>query len=105
MLLRRWTTQIDPDRAAEYEAFAKDISLPMFRAHAGLVAVLMSRSGDIATVQTLWENEACISALDRSPLYRQTVSAIQSAGFLGNAQRVEIEDLHLAFWPPIDAIR
>ena len=99
MLLRRWSTQVAPARIAEYEAFAMNTSLPMFRAHRGIVAVLMSRDGPRATVQTIWEDEASIRALERSPLCLTAVAEIQAAGFLEGEPRVEIERVHASAWP------
>jgi hypothetical protein len=54
MIMRIWRTQVDEARAAEYERFAAQQSLPMFRAHRGskgtcsdavAASALSSRSG------------------------------------------------------------
>ena len=97
LIARIWHTEIDPDRAAEYEAFARDISLPMFRAQPGFAGVLMLRDGGRCQVITLWESHDAIDALNSSASYRQTVDRILAQGFLGSEQSVELLDAHLSF--------
>ena len=43
MIGRIWRTHVLLDRAVEYEAFARDVSLPMFRQQQGFEGVLMLR--------------------------------------------------------------
>jgi heme-degrading monooxygenase HmoA len=95
MIARTWYTEIDPDRAEEYERFARDISLPMFRAQAGFAGVLMLRDGARCQVITVWRDREAIEALDRSPSYQETVAKIVARGFLRGEQGVEIIDAHL----------
>ena len=92
---RNWHTEIDPDRISEYERFAHDVSLPMFRAQPGLVGVVMLRDGARCQVITLWTSHEAIAALEKSPLYRTTVARIVDAGFLRGEQHVELFDAHL----------
>jgi heme-degrading monooxygenase HmoA len=97
LIARIWHTEVDPARADEYEAFARDISLPMFRAQPGFAGVLMLRDGGRCQVITLWETHEAIEALDSSAKYRETVDSILAQGFLGGEQRVELLDAHLFF--------
>lgn len=106
-IARLWHTRIDPERAEEYEAFARDISLPMFQAQTGYGGVLMFRDGSECTVLTLWKSVDAVEALDASPIYRSTVERIKAAGFLREPQSVTIADLHLIdipYSPGLDAL-
>lgn len=93
-VVRVWSTEIDGERAAEYEHFVSTKSVPMFRRQSGFVAALFCGQGRERTVITLWRDRAAIDALDSSETYRATVSAIEAAGFLQGLQRTEIFDLH-----------
>lgn len=99
MIARTWRTGVDPDRAAEYEAFARAISLPMFEQQAGFRGVLMLRDGGDCQVITLWEDMAAIEALGTSPSYVETVDRILAAGFLRGPQSVELSSAHLCALP------
>jgi heme-degrading monooxygenase HmoA len=90
MLVRIWRTGVNPERVAEYERFARERSLPMFRRRPGCLGVLFSRSdGDVAVV-SLWQDAAAIERLDTDAEYADTVEAILAAGFLMGAQTVEV---------------
>ena len=91
---RLWHTSIDPARAHEYERFARERSLPMFRSHAGLLGVLFGGTGADRVVITLWEDADCAASLERSEVYLETVKAIEQTGFLRPPQRVEYVPLH-----------
>lgn len=95
MIARLWTTGVDEARAAEYEAFARDISLPMFRRQPGFAGALMLRRGAESMVVTLWKDAASIAALDQSQSYADTVRAITGRRVLRGTQRVETFDVHL----------
>ena len=95
MIGRMWTTRVTEARAAEYEAFAREISLPMFRQQPGFLGVAMMRRGEDCVVLTLWHDAASVAALARSESYTRTVSAILAAGFLQGEQTLEIYDVHL----------
>jgi heme-degrading monooxygenase HmoA len=86
VLVRVWKAEIDPVRAAEYERFAEERSLPMFRSHTGFRGCALLRDGSDCTVVTLWEAPEHVAALEASPLYHETVAAIMSAGFIRTAQ-------------------
>jgi heme-degrading monooxygenase HmoA len=90
---RIWRTAIDPSRANEYEKFALERSLPMFKSHDGFCGVLFAADADARIVITLWTSRAAAHALDRSAVYRETVQAIQAAGFLRPPQHVELLDV------------
>ena len=95
MIARIWHTDIDPDRAAEYESFAREISLPMFRQQQGFVGVLMVREGSRCRVITVWRGPEDVAALDTSPSYKDTVARIIAKGFLCGDQKIEVMDAHL----------
>ncbi len=102
---RIWRTGIKPGQAEAYEAFAREISLPMFRAQPGFAGVVMGRDGDSdghgdcegnrAWVLTLWRDQAAIDALARSPSYAATVNRILASGFLDGEQSTEVSEVHL----------
>lgn len=94
MIMRIWRTQVDEARAAEYERFAAEDSLPMFRAHDGFEGHLFGRSGGDCVVITIWEDDAATDALEASPSYRDTVARISAAGFLVGQSQVDRFQLH-----------
>lgn len=94
MLMRTWTTTIDSVREVDYERFAHDISVPMFREQAGFLGLIMARAGALRSVVTFWENEAAIAALEASERYIATLELIGRQGFLGAGQPVTIMAVH-----------
>ena len=95
MVARIWRTGVKPERFEEYERFARDRSLPMFREQRGFIGVLFMREkADRAAVLTLWEDEMAVEELEASPLYRQTVEAILDSDFLAREQSVEVFEVH-----------
>jgi heme-degrading monooxygenase HmoA len=94
MIMRIWRTQVDEARAAEYERFAAEESLPMFRAHRGFKGHLFGRRGADCVVVTIWEDDAAADALEASPRYRDTVARINAAGFLVGPSEVDRFQLH-----------
>jgi heme-degrading monooxygenase HmoA len=94
MIMRIWRTQVDVTRATEYERFATEQSLPMFRANRGFSGLLFGRHGADCIVITLWEDEAAADALEDSPRYRDTVARISTTGFLAGPSRIERFTLH-----------
>jgi len=82
MLQRVWRCTIDPDRASEYEDFARRISMPMFRRQRGYRGCIMARRDPHCEVLTLWDDEAAIQALDTSHSYNAAVAKIRIAGFV-----------------------
>jgi heme-degrading monooxygenase HmoA len=94
MIMRIWRTQVDEARAAEYERFAAQESLPMFRVHQGFEGCLFGRRGRDCIVVTIWQDDAAADALEASPRYRDTVARINAAGFLTGHSRVDRFQLH-----------
>jgi heme-degrading monooxygenase HmoA len=94
VIVRIWRTGIDPARADEYERFAQERSLPMFRAQPGFRGVLFTTAadGDRAVI-SFWEDEQAVELLDRSESYRETASALGSSGILRGEQSVEVLDV------------
>jgi heme-degrading monooxygenase HmoA len=90
MIVRIWRTGLDESRAEEYDRFAAERSMPMFRRQDGFCGVLFSRVADGRAVITLWRDAQAIEALDAGADYRDTVAAIGSAGFLRPPQSVEV---------------
>ncbi len=95
MVARIWRTGVKPERFEEYERFARERSLPMFREQRGFIGVLFMREkADRAAVLTLWEDEMAVEELEASPLYRQTVEVILGSDFLAREQSVEVFEVH-----------
>lgn len=101
MKCRIWRTGVVENRIDEYEAFARDVSLPMFRAQQGYRGVVMGGDGGRRCVITYWENDEAIAALDCSPSYKATVERIVATGFLNGEQSVEIYDVQLGDAPDL----
>lgn len=79
----------------EYEAFARNVSLPMFREQDGFEGVIMSRSGNSCMVLTLWRDLAAVEQLKHSESYAATVKAIEAQDLLSGHQTIEISEVHL----------
>jgi hypothetical protein len=90
MLVRIWRTGVERERVGEYERFARERSLPMFRRRAGCLGVLFSRADDSFAVVTFWEDADAIRRLDVDPDYAETVEAIVATGFLTGRQTIEV---------------
>jgi heme-degrading monooxygenase HmoA len=99
-VVRIWRTGLDESRSAEYEDFARNFSLPMFRRHNGFLGVLFAGTGAERTVITIWSGRAAVAALDASADYQATVRAIEATGFLRPPQRVEVLDVHSSWIEP-----
>lgn len=100
MIARIWRTGLDESRADEYDHFAAERSLPMFRRQPGLLSVLFTRSGEGRAVITFWTDRAAVDALESAPDYRETVAAISATGFLRAPQSVELLDVDGGWLPP-----
>ncbi|WP_432540680.1 antibiotic biosynthesis monooxygenase family protein [Kineococcus sp. SYSU DK002] len=96
MVIRIWRTAVDEASAAEYERFAREVSLPMFARHAGHLGVLMGRRGDRCIVITCWRSPADVEALEASGDYRDVVARIVAAGFAAPEQSTETFEAHLS---------
>ena len=90
MSARIWRTGVDESRAEEYDAFAVERSLPMFRRQPGCRAVFFVRTKEGRAAITFWQDLAAAEALLSSKDYLETVDAILAAGFLRPPQSVEL---------------
>lgn len=95
MIGRVWKARVAEHRVAEYEAFAREVSLPMFRLQPGFRGVAMFRKGDDCMVLTFWQDAESVAALTRSDAYARTVNVILAKGFLDGEQTVETFNAHL----------
>jgi heme-degrading monooxygenase HmoA len=100
MIVRIWRTGLDETRAEEYERFAAERSLVMFRRQPGCCGVLFARMDTGRAVITLWHDQDAVDALDRAADYRATVAAIEATGFLRPPQTVEILPVDSAWIMP-----
>lgn len=101
-VVRIWTTELVESRAPEYQAFARNVSLPMFRRHNGFLGVVFAGTGTKRMVITLWSSPAAAAALDVSADYQATVRAIEATGFLRPPQRLVVLDVHgSSIEPPV----
>jgi heme-degrading monooxygenase HmoA len=94
VIVRIWRTGVDPDRVVEYETFAADESLPMFRKQSGFQGVLFLRTGGHASVITLWDDMHAVERLADSPTYFETVKRIANSGMLVGDQVIEVFEAH-----------
>lgn len=97
MISRTWTTGVDPNRAHEYEAFARDISLPMFQSHPECCGVIMERHDARCRVTTFWTSREGMTDFEASERYRDTVARIVATGFLNGEQSVIVDAPHIAW--------
>jgi heme-degrading monooxygenase HmoA len=94
VIVRIWRTGIDPGRAEEYERFARERSLPMFRSQAGFRGVLFASADETErVVLSFWEDAGAAAALGESPRYRETADALLASGILTGEQTVEVLDV------------
>jgi heme-degrading monooxygenase HmoA len=100
MILRSWHTRIDESRAAEYETFARQRSVPMFRASPGFAGCLFGGEPGARVVITLWDDLGAIEALENSESYQDTVAAIAATGFLEGDSSVSVFELQGAMLDP-----
>jgi hypothetical protein len=82
MIARMWRCEIAVDRGNDHDTFATERSLHTFQAHHGFRGAAFLGEGSARTVLTLWSTTSDIEALERSVLYRKTVDAIMSTGFI-----------------------
>ncbi|NNC13742.1 hypothetical protein HII28_17900 [Planctomonas sp. JC2975] len=99
MILRLWRTRIVLARESEYQRFANERSLPMFRSQSGFLGLYFSGSGEERVVVTVWTSGSAAEALEVSPTYLSTVAAIQEQGFLRPPQSVEVLEIQGTTFP------
>lgn len=90
MFIRIWRTRIDPQRAADYDAFAGSTSLSMFSAQPGFVGVIFAGAGADRAVITLWRDRHSVEALRESDSYKRTVAELEATGILAAGSSVEV---------------
>lgn len=95
MIGRIWRASVHAARTGEYEHFAAEVSLPMFRAQGGFLGAAMLRHDEECIVLTFWRSAADVAALDTSSTYRETVERISAAGFLHGDQSAASYEAHL----------
>ncbi|MHA7984328.1 hypothetical protein ACX9R5_00855 [Rathayibacter sp. CAU 1779] len=78
-VLRLWRTRIVVAREAEYQQFANERSLPMFRLQPGFLGLYFAGAGDERLLATLWESASAAAALDESPSSRSFASGRPNA--------------------------
>jgi SAM-dependent methyltransferase/heme-degrading monooxygenase HmoA len=95
MIGRLWKTGLKAGRGSAYEAFAREISLPMFRAQEGFLGCVMSRDEETGLVMTFWKDENAVKTLNGSPSYNETVAKILAADVLTTKQTITVGMVHL----------
>ncbi|GAB7101979.1 hypothetical protein JCM4814A_02930 [Streptomyces phaeofaciens JCM 4814] len=78
MIVRLWRAAVLTGQELEYDAFARDVSQPMFEQQEGFRGVMFSRSGERCLVITLWADQASLETLAASPRYHETVKRISA---------------------------
>lgn len=102
MILRQWHTSVDPARVADYDTFAAERSISMFRQQPGLVAVLLGRSGTEAVAASLWSGQSAVDQLAASETYQRVSGDLGRSGYLVGNQSVTYLPI-LASWISPDA--
>jgi heme-degrading monooxygenase HmoA len=97
MLVRIWKVGLLPEKSAELETFANNISLPMFRAQRGCLAVFFTRTETECATITIWESEQAISEMENSPLYKQVVRQIEQSGILETDHQTQVFHVYGGF--------
>jgi heme-degrading monooxygenase HmoA len=93
MIARIWRTRVVSARLAEYEQFAQEQSLPMFRQQRGFLSVLFLRGRQDCLVLSLWADRSAVDALATSTSYQATVRKLQDTGLLLGQPQVEVLDV------------
>ncbi len=97
MLLRIWKVGISPGQANALESFANSVSLPMFQAQPGCLAVLFTRTESECATVTLWSSAEAVEAMEASAHYRDVVLRIEQSGILGSDHRTEVFTVYGGF--------
>lgn len=97
MIARLWRCKVRAGHEANYERFAAEVSLPMFRGQAGIVGVLLLRAPEERVALSLWQDERAVASLSSSPSYRETVQRLEDSGMLLDSPSVEEFEVHGRF--------
>lgn len=90
MIIRIWRTEIASACMAEYERFAQERSLPMFRHQQGFLGVFFLGTRKDRAVLTLWRDVPSVEALAHSSTYQETSAQLQATGLLVGQPSVEV---------------
>lgn len=90
MLLRIWKVSLAPSKAEELETFANTISLPMFKAQPGCLAVFFTRTASECATVTVWSSPQSVEAMERSSQYQHVVRQIGESGILKDNHVTEV---------------
>ena len=93
---RIWSATLLPERGSDYDRFARDVSLPMFKSHDGFLGVAMMRNRTAACVITYWTGMDAVRSLEASARYTATVEAIKAAGVIGTFGETVVMETHLS---------
>jgi heme-degrading monooxygenase HmoA len=94
LILRIWRARIDADRISEYEEFAQNQSVPMFRKQRGFAGVFLTRRTEDVAVISLWNSREDVAALGTSTSYASTVAALDISRLVTGEVSVETFDVH-----------
>lgn len=97
MIARLWRCKVRAGHEANYERFAAEVSLPMFREQAGIVGVLLLRAPEERVALSLWQDESAVAGLSSSPSYRDTVRRLEDSGVLLGSPSLEAFEVHGGF--------
>lgn len=95
-IARIWTATLLPERCGDYDRFAEDVSLPMFKSHDGFLGVAMMHNQKAACVITYWSGMDAVRSLEASARYRATVEAIKATGVIGTFGETVVMETHLS---------
>ncbi len=90
MIARLWRTHVDVDRLEDFQKFANEQSLPMFKKQPGFLGCQFWHNPEGSVTLSLWEDMAAIEALDHSETYQQTVKDIHASGLIRGEQSIEV---------------
>lgn len=97
MLLRIWKVSLAPGKAEELETFANTISLPMFKAQPGCLAVFFTRTASECATVTVWSSVQSVEAMERSAQYQRVVRQIEESGILEDDHVTEVFSVYGGF--------
>lgn len=100
MLLRIWKVGLASGKAQALESFANTVSLPLFKAQPGCLAVFFTRTESACATVTVWSSEQAVLAMERSTAYQQVVQQIEASGILGDHYTTEVFTVYGGFTTP-----
>jgi heme-degrading monooxygenase HmoA len=100
MIIRLWTTRVDPGRMAEYEENERNRSTPMFREQPGCLGALFLRSGEICAALTFWKDMDSVERLTTSRSYLEASAFYSRSGMLLGTPSLEVFEVRGGFFEP-----